>query len=347
MSDIFISYASADKAKAELLAKAFSQQGWSVWWDRQIPPGKSFDEVIEQALSSARCVIVFWSKDSVSSRWVKTEAAEAAAKGILVPALIDNVQIPLEFKRIEAANLTDWQGKSPHIEFDQLLKTIAIILNENTPPSSNMNQFLTDSINQSNHWWKKLFEKRVTIVFLIFLAGVTFFMQNNPLFESASSTTADSKYISPQIIEDQSSRSDTSPEPVTQFSKVESSVKLDKRINLLAPENGAQLLVASSDDWATTIDGKEDFSQISYGLGKEAVYGFKGEQAATFDTFTMLMSETESYNIKTFELQAGNDSPTGSFKSIGKFESQNVKLFKTPYQIFKFPPVTARYIKFR
>lgn len=118
MSDIFISYARADKDRAELLAEAFSRQGWSVWWDREIPPGKSFDETIENALNSARCVIVLWSKDSVSSRWVKTEAAEGAARGILVPVLIDKVRIPLEFKRIEAADLFDWRGDSPHSEFD-------------------------------------------------------------------------------------------------------------------------------------------------------------------------------------------------------------------------------------
>jgi len=85
MSDIFISYARADKHKAELLADAFSRKGWSVWWDRQIPPGQSFDDTIESALNSARCVIVLWSTHSVSSRWVKTEAAEGADRGILFP----------------------------------------------------------------------------------------------------------------------------------------------------------------------------------------------------------------------------------------------------------------------
>ena len=124
MSDIFISYSSADKEKAEQLANSFAQQGWSVWWDRQIPPGKSFDDVIENALNAARCVIVLWSKDSVSSRWVKTEAAEAAVKGILVPVLIEKVNIPLEFKRIEAADLSDWTGNEVHFEFNHLLKQL-------------------------------------------------------------------------------------------------------------------------------------------------------------------------------------------------------------------------------
>jgi hypothetical protein len=151
MSDIFISYTRADKERAKLLADAFSGQGWSVWWDRQIPPGKSFDETIENALNSARCVIVLWSKESVSSRWVKTEAAEGAVRGILVPVLIDKVQIPLEFKRIEAADLSDWQGTSPHPEFDHLLKTVASILGGVAP--TKVKQTPTNTKLRSRRWW--------------------------------------------------------------------------------------------------------------------------------------------------------------------------------------------------
>ena len=76
MSDIFISYAREDRAKAKALAELFQQQDWSVWWDRSIPPGRSFDEVIEEALGAAKCVVVLWSKNSASSDWVKGEAAE-------------------------------------------------------------------------------------------------------------------------------------------------------------------------------------------------------------------------------------------------------------------------------
>ena len=154
MIDIFISYARTDKKRAELLSEAFSRQGWSVWWDREIPPGKSFDETIESALNSARCVIVLWSKDSVSSRWVKTEAAEGAARGILIPALIDKVQIPLEFKRIEAADLSDWPGTSPHFEFDQLLKTVASILGGS--PTTQIKPMPTRTKSRSRRWWKTM-----------------------------------------------------------------------------------------------------------------------------------------------------------------------------------------------
>jgi hypothetical protein len=119
-----------------------------------------------------------------------------------------------------------------------------------------------------------------------------------------------------------------------------------RRINLLAPENGGQLLVATNDHWTATIDGKEDYEAI-YSYTGEAVYGFKDDRAATFDTFTMLIGKTVDTNVKEFELLAGNDTPTGTFEPIGKFQPQNIKLFRTPYQEFRFPPVTARYLKIK
>ena len=125
MSDIFLSYASADRDRAQRIAAVLEAQGWSVWWDRTIPPGSTFDEVIEEALDAARCVVVLWSKTSVASDWVKTEAAEAARRKILVPALIDEVKIPLEFRRVQAANLSDWHGDTQYPELAILFRSIA------------------------------------------------------------------------------------------------------------------------------------------------------------------------------------------------------------------------------
>jgi len=137
MADLFVSYASADREKARLLAETLIARGYSVWWDRTIPPGRIFDEVIQEALSAAKCVIVLWSQASVKSNWVKTEAAEAEARDILVPAIIENAALPIEFKRIQSANLTDWDGETRHHEFAGLLKSIELMVNAD-PGHSNL-----------------------------------------------------------------------------------------------------------------------------------------------------------------------------------------------------------------
>ncbi len=76
MSDIFLSYAREDRPWVKLLAECLEEQGWSVWWDRNIAAGKRFEKVITDALSQAKCVVVIWSQASVESPWVQDEASE-------------------------------------------------------------------------------------------------------------------------------------------------------------------------------------------------------------------------------------------------------------------------------
>ena len=125
MSDIFISYSSADRDRARVMASSLEQRGWSVWWDREIPPGRAYDDVIEEALDAARCVVVLWSKSSTASSWVRNEASDAMQRKVLIPALIDaDVKIPLEFRRLQAADLSRWQGDSS-AEFEQFCEAVA------------------------------------------------------------------------------------------------------------------------------------------------------------------------------------------------------------------------------
>src|SRR5579862_7909324 len=64
MADVFVSYANADRNSARALAEALEHYGWSVWWDREIPIGRTWDEVIEEEIARARSVLVLWSASS-------------------------------------------------------------------------------------------------------------------------------------------------------------------------------------------------------------------------------------------------------------------------------------------
>jgi formylglycine-generating enzyme required for sulfatase activity len=140
MADIFLSYASADRERIRPLVKILEQQGWSIWWDRKIPPGKTYDQVIEKALDEARCVVVVWSQHSVVSDWVKVEAEEGMNRKILVPVLIEEARIPLGFRRIQAARLVDWQGETSHHELESLFGAIESILGETESVRNTLHQ---------------------------------------------------------------------------------------------------------------------------------------------------------------------------------------------------------------
>ncbi len=123
MADIFISYKREDIALARSLAGVLSQSGYTVWWDHDIPAGKDYDQVIEEALGSARCVIVFWSAASINSRNVKDEANEGLKRNVLIPVLIGTVTQPLGFRMIQALQWAN--GNSiEQSEMDELLMQV-------------------------------------------------------------------------------------------------------------------------------------------------------------------------------------------------------------------------------
>jgi Mg-chelatase subunit ChlD len=116
------------------------------------------------------------------------------------------------------------------------------------------------------------------------------------------------------------------------------------QVNLLAPANGGQILAAPDPKWTEILSGKED-DWVGAVPGNEVIFAFKGERPAIFDTFRLLIPKAGPW-VKDFELLAA-DEVGGPYRSLGTFTSQNLRLIQTPYQSFKFAPVTAKYIKLK
>jgi hypothetical protein len=154
MADIFISYSSEDKTYVKGIAGMLEQQGWTVWWDRDIPIGQRFDNVIEEELAKAYCVIVIWTKRSVVSEWVKNEANEASQLGKLVPVLLEDVPIPLAFKRTEAALLFNWNGEPDHPELSLLLNAITQTIQKNKEKTGQVTKPFAGKTKQEQRKWK-------------------------------------------------------------------------------------------------------------------------------------------------------------------------------------------------
>ena len=94
MSDIFLSYASADLPRVRSLIRALERHGWSVVGSHHsarahIRSGHR-GGIRRGPLCDCGVVTALCEPD-----WVKTEAAEGARRRILVPVLLDEVRIPL------------------------------------------------------------------------------------------------------------------------------------------------------------------------------------------------------------------------------------------------------------
>jgi hypothetical protein len=128
MSDIFVSYASEERDRVLPLVNALEKTGWSVFWDRTIPAGKTWRQVIGSEIRACRSVLVVWTEHSIASEWVLEEAETGKRRGILIPVLLDNVEPPFGFGNIQAANLSAWKGDTSTRAFTHLIADIAAIL---------------------------------------------------------------------------------------------------------------------------------------------------------------------------------------------------------------------------
>ena len=110
MADIFLSYSRADRPTAHIIAEALEAEGFSVWWDKVLRAGQTYDEVTENMLRDSSVVVVLWSQTSVKSKWVRAEATLGQRSCELVPAMIEDADRPIMFELTQTADLIGWTG---------------------------------------------------------------------------------------------------------------------------------------------------------------------------------------------------------------------------------------------
>ena len=131
---IFLSYAHADKTRAQRLAAALEEAGYTVWWDALIEGGSRFASSIDEALDAADAVIVLWSKNSIESDWVRDEATQARDRNRLVPVSLDNCRPPMGFRQYQMIDMTRWHGRSDSPQFEAIRRAIAIAAGHTPSP---------------------------------------------------------------------------------------------------------------------------------------------------------------------------------------------------------------------
>lgn len=133
-ADVFLSYARKDKDKVALLARLLQREGLEVFWDQDLIVGDDWRDVIKSRLGASRCVVAVWSENSVTSDWVKWEAARGYDKGILIPITIDGKTPSRVFDEIQTEDLSNWDGSSRDPRIARLMTGIKTIIDRTRPP---------------------------------------------------------------------------------------------------------------------------------------------------------------------------------------------------------------------
>ena len=130
---VFVSYASADRARVQPIIAALEEAGFSVWWDGLIGGGEQFARSIEVPLERALAVVVAWSKNSLGSYWVHDEAARGRDRSRLVPLSLDGSEPPLGFRQFQTIAVGKPRRGGHDAGIDAMLRAVAVLHDQPMP----------------------------------------------------------------------------------------------------------------------------------------------------------------------------------------------------------------------
>lgn len=134
MVDVVISYGREMEPMAANVARALEADGYSVWWDHDIPAHKAYAALIEEKFQAAKAVIVIWSPAAVASEWVRAEADLARSQQKLIQVSVQDTIPPLPFSQIQFAPLTAWDGTPDHPEWRRVRASLKTLCGEGAEP---------------------------------------------------------------------------------------------------------------------------------------------------------------------------------------------------------------------
>jgi len=130
MADIFISYKHENRGSARAIAEMFTRHGFNVWWDIELLPGQKFAAEINSVINTAKAVVVLWTPDAINSYWVKSEAAIAMERGILIPAWLEKIDLPAPYNTLHTIDLSSWDNSPDDPVLEGLLAGVNKLLGE-------------------------------------------------------------------------------------------------------------------------------------------------------------------------------------------------------------------------
>ncbi|MEP5762382.1 MAG: toll/interleukin-1 receptor domain-containing protein [Litoreibacter sp.] len=131
---IFLCHANEDKIAVRAIHRKLIEEGFSPWLDEvDLLPGQDFESAIKKALEGSKCVMIFFSENSVKKRgFVQRELKhilriiEEIPSGelFIVPVKLDDCDVPDEFSNLHWVNLAEPDA------WKKIISTLGLIYND-------------------------------------------------------------------------------------------------------------------------------------------------------------------------------------------------------------------------
>lgn len=127
---VFISYSSANLKVAQAACHVIEEHGFRCWMaPRDITPGSSYADLIDEAIQSCEVFVLIFSKSSSISKWVRSELNLAFERqAYIIPFRVDDT--PLKGSNRLILNQTHWIDAYPQYEskLNELAESITSVL---------------------------------------------------------------------------------------------------------------------------------------------------------------------------------------------------------------------------
>ena len=106
MSQIVLFGLPADEARVRKVVEALLAQHLDIWWEKSAPDS----DAAKEALSMAKCVVFFWSSQSLKDTAYVHLATEVFTEDRAIGALLDRVSLPKAFASLTRIDLSRFKG---------------------------------------------------------------------------------------------------------------------------------------------------------------------------------------------------------------------------------------------
>ncbi|MCY7350995.1 MAG: toll/interleukin-1 receptor domain-containing protein [Cytophagaceae bacterium] len=134
--NVYLSYSHSDAALAWKVADSLRKEGFQVWDDREMQPGKNWAEAMGNALRESEAMVILlttaWLQSPHAQRDLEYALSERKFKGRLIPVVAGDIPIEevpwvlREISHIQLLNLPDLKTNSEGlIRIGEVLNAVA------------------------------------------------------------------------------------------------------------------------------------------------------------------------------------------------------------------------------